>query len=130
MAHYSMRPKPNIKTSSAGWMNDPNNIMYDEQVAITNGLKKHDLTYAKVILNLNTRTVERNTWKSEKTFDALFEYFYAGYPTYLDPVVNMLGYEFVVKDATDKSVVLAEVTKALGQIEQDKLNEPAISTTV
>ena len=111
VAFYGMKPKDHVNTSKAGWMNDPANIRYDERIEITRGIKKNANT-AKIIMNLNTKTIERNTWNNNAEFDLLFKYFFAGYhkyiiqvmtqldPVYLEQMVNELEAE--IKDAEEK----------------------------
>lgn len=99
VAYYMMKPKHSrINTSIKGWMNDPNNVAYDEQIAVVTKLKNKDLNTAKVILNLSNCSVYRNNWSDNKSFNELFEHFYAGYQKYLDPVIAQLGYEMVKND--------------------------------
>lgn len=99
VAYYMMKPKTHrVNTSVKGWMSNPNNISYEEQIAVTNRLKDKDLNMAKVILDLTNRSVYRNSWSEERSFDDLFEHFYSGYPQYLDPVIKQLGYEMVSKE--------------------------------
>lgn len=96
-----MKPKSNrVSTQVKGWMTEPGNISYEEQIAVTTKLKNKDLNTAKIILDLGSRTVYRNSWGDNKTFDDLFEHFYTGYQKYLDPVIEKLGYEMVEKDST------------------------------
>lgn len=100
IAYYSIKPK-HKNTSQAGWMDNPDNVQWDEQIAVSNKLKPRDLQTAKVILDLSNRTVYRNSWNSERGFDDLFEHYYDGYKKYLDPVIQQLGYEMVEKDKVD-----------------------------
>ena len=76
-------------------MDNADNVQWDEQIAVANKLKPRDLQTAKVILDLAQRTVYRNSWNSERSFDDLFEHYYDGYKKYLDPVIQQLGYEMV-----------------------------------
>jgi hypothetical protein len=98
IAYYSIKPKYK-NTNRAGWMDNADNVQWDEQIAVANKLKPRDLQTAKVILDLANRSVYRNSWNSERSFDDLFEHYYDGYKKYLDPVIEQLGYEMVsVKD--------------------------------
>ena len=94
IAYYSVKPKTK-NTNQAGWMNNPDNVQWDEQIAVATKLKNRDLQTAKVILDLANRTVYRNAWNTERSFDDLFEHYYDGYKKYLDPVIQQLGYEMV-----------------------------------
>lgn len=94
IARYYMKPKDGVSTSRAGWMNDPENIRYDESVDIVRGLKNKSLS-AQVILNLSNKTVERNAWNDDKDFDRLFAYFFEGYHSYLTQVMKQLDPEYL-----------------------------------
>ena len=96
MAFYYVKPKPGVQTQIAGWMNDTNNIRYDERVEITRGLKK-DAVSAKIIMNLSDKTVERNGWNDNKNFDELFKYFFKGYHQYITKVMTQLDPEYFSK---------------------------------
>jgi hypothetical protein len=74
-AFYSIHPKNHINTSVKGWMSDPNNIRYDERIEITRGVRKnsHD---AKILIDLSSKTVSRNSWGDNRNFDDLFKYFF------------------------------------------------------
>lgn len=98
IAYYYNKPKGHAKTAQSGWMKDRDNINYEEQIAVSNKLKKADLQLAKVILDLSNKTVYRNAWNDGKDFDTIFEHYYQGYQRYLDPVINQLGYEMVDKN--------------------------------
>jgi len=89
VAKYFQKPKDHVNTSKAGWMKDPNNIRYDEQVAITKGLGKKDIQ-AHVIVNLSQKKVERNTLNNNKDFDLLFQYFFTNYSKYITEVMGKL----------------------------------------
>ena len=93
MAFYYARPKPGVQTQRAGWMNDPDNIRYDERVEITRGLKK-DSAHSKIILNLSTKTVAKNGWTEGKSFDELFKYFFKGYHQYITKIMTQLDAEY------------------------------------
>ncbi len=89
VASYYKKPKDHVNTSKAGWMNDPNNIRYDEQVAITKGLRKKEVQ-AHVIVNLSEKRVERNNLNNNKDFDLLFKYFFTNYSKYITEVMGKL----------------------------------------
>lgn len=101
VAYYMKKPKhQRVNTAIKGWMDNPDNVSYEEQIAVATRLKTSDLNTAKIILDLSNRTVYRNSWGDNKTFDDLFEHFYTGYQKYLDPVIAQLGYEMVKKEDT------------------------------
>ena len=93
VAYYYMRPKhQRVRTETAGWMNNQENVTWDEQISLTTKLKDRDLTTAKVILNLTERNVVINGWTGNKDFDELFDHFYKHYRRDMQPVVEQLGY--------------------------------------
>ena len=108
VARYYMKPKPGVNTSKAGWMNDPDNIRYDEAVDIVRGLKGNSLD-AQVVLNLTSKVVERNAWNDNKDFDRLFAYFFEGYHSYLTQVMKQLDPEYLT----------AMVNKMYSEVEGD-----------
>jgi hypothetical protein len=83
-------PKDPSQTAKAGYMKDPNNITYDEQVYITRGLRDKDLKN-QVILNLTEQKIVKNTFKSSTNFEEVFTHFYEGYANYIDDCVNKLN---------------------------------------
>jgi hypothetical protein len=115
-----MKPKDHINTSVKGWMNNPDNIRYDERIEITRGIKKNANT-AKVIVNLSAKTIERNSWNNDADFNLLFKYFFASYhkyiievmtqldPVYLDRIVNELEDEMKAAGTLEESEAINTV---------------------
>ena len=75
-------------------MNNPDNLQYDEAVDISRGVKKSAAT-AKILLNLSTKTVERNNFNSDRDFKSLFKYFFGGYHQYITTVMTQLDPAFL-----------------------------------
>lgn len=96
VAFYGMKPRPGVKTNVKGWMNDAANITYDERIEISRGLKKNSST-AKVVLDLSNKTVVRNTWGTDRSFDEYFKYYFKGYHQYLTTVMTQLDAEYFNK---------------------------------
>ena len=93
LANYVTRPKDPKKTHIPGYMKDPANHQYDEQVSIVIGLRPKDHN-CKVILNLSEKKIERNGFNSGKSFDELFKYFFKGYHKYVTEVMTQLDPEY------------------------------------
>jgi hypothetical protein len=118
VAQYFAKPKRHVKTQIKGWMDNPDNIQWDEKVEISRGLRTRDM-HAQVILDLSNKKVERNTFNSGKTFDDIFKHFFANYseyvikvmgqldPTYLEQIVNELEKEV----AASEQIPLAEINE-------------------
>jgi hypothetical protein len=94
VARYITRPRDPRKTHISGYMKDPNNYQYDEQVQITSRLRNQDLYTAKIILNLSNKTVDKNSFNDLKKFDELFKYFFKGYHKYITEVMVKLDAEY------------------------------------
>jgi len=89
LATYVARPKDPRQTSKPGYMKDPENIVYDEQVSITKGLKARDAKN-HIILDLTDEKIIRNTFRSGANFATLFAHYYEGYANYIDQSVKSL----------------------------------------
>lgn len=94
VARYYKKPQAHVNTSKKGWMDDPANIRWDEQMTVTRGLRSKDRD-AQVVLCLSDKTVTRNTFQTGKTFDEIFIYFLNGYSQYLVPVMGQLDPEYI-----------------------------------
>ena len=93
LAFYHLKPRPGVKTQVKGWMNDPANITYDESVEITRGTHKNIAT-AKVVLNLSKKTVDRNSWGTNRSFDEYFKHYFKGYHQYITAIMSQLDIEY------------------------------------
>ena len=96
VAFYHMKPRPGVKTNVKGWMDNLDNITYDESIEITRGLKKNSSS-AKVVLNLSNKSVDRNTWGTDRSFDEYFKHYFTGYHKYLTAVMTQLDAEYFNK---------------------------------
>jgi hypothetical protein len=84
-----MKPKSHVNTSRKGWMDNPDNIRYDEQVAITRGLRTKDM-HAQVILDLSSKVIVKNSFNTGKSFDEVFRYFLENYTEYMAQTMSQL----------------------------------------
>jgi Ni,Fe-hydrogenase maturation factor len=94
VARYYKKPRDHVNTSKKGWMDNPDNIRWDEKVGFTRGLKSKDQD-AQVILNLSDKVVQRNTFNTGKTFDEIFRYFFENYHQYLLPVMQQIDPDYL-----------------------------------
>lgn len=94
VANYLTKPKDPRRTHVPGYMKDPANIRYDEQVQVSTRLRRQDLVTAKVIMNLSNKTVDQNSFNGNKNFDELFKYFFKGYHKYITEVMVKLDPEY------------------------------------
>ena len=83
IANYTAKPRDPSKTKIAGYMKDPANIVYDESVAFSVGLKAKD-NNAAVVLNLTKHTVVRNRFQPEADFELIVKYYCEAYPEYME----------------------------------------------
>lgn len=94
VAHYSVKPKDPRKTHIPGYMKDPANHRYDEQVQVSTRLRDKDITDAKIIMNLSDKAVDKNSFNGNKDFNELFKYFFKGYHKYITDVMVQLDAEY------------------------------------
>ena len=110
LGFYSMKPRQGVKTNVKGWMNNPDNLQYDEKVEITRGVK-NSASNAKILLNMSKKTVERNGFNSDKEFKSLFKYFFGGYHQYITAVMTQLDPAFLT-EVLDELQVEMETAQA------------------
>lgn len=113
VANYLTKPKDPKKTHIAGYMKDPANIRFDEQVQISTRLRQQDLMTAKVIMNLTNKKVEQNSFNNNRDFNELFKYFFKGYHKYITEVMTKL-------DPTYFNQMLDEMQ---AELDKEKINE-------
>ena len=109
IAFYTAKPRDPHKTKIKGYMTDPANIVYDERVEFSIGLKSKDQIAGKVILNLTQKSVVRNALNPEAGFDDVVKYYCETYPEYMEKVGFTL--EEVKDESTDVPAVSAEEEK-------------------
>ena len=117
VANYVARPRDPRRTHIPGYMKDPANIQFDEQVQVSTRLRKQDLTTAKVIMNLSNKTVDKNSFNNNKNFDELFKYFFKGYHKYITEIMAKLDPEYF-------NQILDEMQ---AEIDKEKVNEEVTS---
>jgi len=93
VAHYTTKPRDPRKTHIPGYMKDPANHQYDEQVAIQTRLKPNDVN-AKIVMNLGEKKVESNKFNDNRDFNELFKYFFKGYHKYVTEIMSKLDPEY------------------------------------
>ena len=94
VAHYVTRPRDPRKTHIPGYMSNPSNHQYDEQVQVSTRLRPKDVNMAKVIMNLSSKTVDKNSFNGNRDFNDLFKYFFKGYHKYITDVMVQLDAEY------------------------------------
>lgn len=102
-AQYFAKPRNPKMTRVPGYMSDEDNIIWDERVDVTHGLKEKDLLASKVVINISEQTVVRDSFKSGKGFYELFEYFYSANPKEITQAIQRFG--ITIKDANESPVL-------------------------
>lgn len=98
IAYYFVKPKSNrIKTNREGWMNEPNSVAYDEQVALSKRLSNRDITTAQVILDMGKKKIVKNGYMNNVSFDDLFLYYYGNYPQYTKEIMEKLDPTYLLR---------------------------------
>jgi hypothetical protein len=90
IAKYTGMPKDPRRTATPGYMKDPNNIEYDEQVYISRGLRDKDLKN-QVVLNLTEEKIVKNNFNPGKNFEEIFTHYYDSYAEYIDDCINQIN---------------------------------------
>ena len=90
LATYVARPKNPGQTNRAGYITDPDNIQYDENLEIVRGWRDRYLKYG-VVLDLTNERVVKNSFHNSKTFEDLFKHYYDGFGEYIEQTVNDLN---------------------------------------
>ena len=90
IAKYTGMPKDPRQTAKPGYMKDPNNIEYDEQVYISRGLRDKDLKN-QVVLNLTEEKIVKNNFNPGKNFSEIFTHYYDSYAEYIDDCINQIN---------------------------------------
>ena len=70
LATYVARPKNPRQTSRPGYVSNPDNIQYDENLAIVRGWRDRYMKNS-VILDLTNEKVIKNSFQTGKTFEEL-----------------------------------------------------------
>ena len=96
IAKYTGRPKDPSQTYKAGYMSNPDNVEYEEQVYITRGLKDKDLQN-QVILNLTEEKIVKNGFESDVNFETLLAHYVDGYSEYINDSINTLNETLQIK---------------------------------
>jgi hypothetical protein len=124
VAQYVMKPKEHVNTSRKGWMDNPDNIRYDEQVSIVRGLRTKDQN-AQVVLNLSTKTIERNRFNASTQFDEIFRYFLENYTQYIAQTMSLLDPEYLatIANSMEAEMQSAQEATAVSTIQEAVINE-------
>ena len=85
-----MKPKDPKRTKEPGYMTNTDNIELDESINITRGLKTRDELGAKVILDLTSKTVVKNSFNESRDFVTLLAHYQDGYSKYINPLIAQL----------------------------------------
>lgn len=112
VAFYGMKPRPGVKTNIKGWMDNKDNLQYDEKVEITRGQKKSS-QMANVIIDLSNKAVVRNTFNDDRDFRSFFKYYFGGYHEYITAVMKQLDPEYLtsILDELEAEMKAAEASE-------------------
>lgn len=116
VAWYFMKPRKGVNTSQKGWMDNPDNVQWDEQFGMVRRLGNKE-NNASVVLDLVDQRIERNRFQTERSFDEVFKYFFASYhkqiiqvmmqhaPKQLDEIVARLEKEYKEQEPQEATVI-------------------------
>ena len=118
VAQYYGKPRDPKMTRVAGYMADENNVIWDERIDVTAGLKQKDLLNSKVVINISTQEVVKDSFRSGKSFEELFSYFYDASPKEIANAIRQFGITVRKTDESDLS------TNVQAEEEKDSRPEP------
>jgi hypothetical protein len=78
-------------TSQPGYISNPENIMYEETIMVSRGLKSRDRQNGHVVLNLTEELLVKNTFSDEKDFTKLLAHYVDGFGDQINNTVNALN---------------------------------------
>ena len=90
VATYALKPRRGVPTHMKGWMNNENNLQWDETMKMTEGLRERDRMDAHVILDVDEKRIVKN-WKAdegESDYDKIYEYFEKNYSHYMNDFIK------------------------------------------
>jgi hypothetical protein len=90
VANYVARPKDPKKTNQAGYITNPDNIQYDEQVFVARGFRDRYMQNS-VVLDLTEEKIIKNSFTPNKTFEEIFKHYHDGFSEYIEQSVNDLN---------------------------------------
>ena len=90
-AQYFAKPRNPKMTRVPGYFTNDENVVWDERVDVTYGLKDKDLLASKVVINISEQTVVRDSFNSGKGFYELFSYFYDANPQQITKAIQQFG---------------------------------------
>lgn len=96
VAQYVAQPKNPRQTAQSGYMSNPDNVRYDERVFVARGYRDRYMQN-NVVLDLTEEKILKNSFRSEKTFEDIFNHFYEGFGDYIDDCVKTLNEDIQAK---------------------------------
>ena len=96
LATYVARPKNPRQTCHAGYITDPDNIQYDENLVVVRGWRDRYIKQS-VVLDLTEERVIKNSFTPGKTFEELFAHYHEGFSEYIEQTVNDLNATLQIK---------------------------------
>lgn len=90
IARYVALPKDPRQTSKPGYMTNPDNIRYDEQLTIARGMKDKYLKN-QVVLDLTEEKIIKNSFRSNASFEELFGHYLEAYNSYITESIDKLN---------------------------------------
>ena len=96
IANYRARPKNPKLTAQLGYMSNPDNIIYDEELSIVRGWRDRYIKNS-VVLDLTNEKIVKNSFQTGKTFEELFAHYHEGFAEYIEQTVNELNATLQIK---------------------------------
>ena len=119
IAQYAMRPRPGVNTSQPGWHGVEGNVVWDEKILVTHGVKNSHKN-SQVIVNVTKRKVERNSISKDGTvpnFWLTWNYFIKHNGKYIKDAMDFID-DRAYNDVVAEIELMMHLAKK--QEEQDK----------
>ena len=78
-ANYVAKPRNPKRTHEKGYMSDPNNVMHDEIVGFSVGLKNKDLIRNRIVIDIDGQRVVHNSMGNNADWVQIMDYFMGAY---------------------------------------------------
>jgi hypothetical protein len=91
VASYAAKPRDPKMTSVKGYMTNPANVQFDEQVNVSRGIKRQAREKAAIVLDLTNLAVVKNRFGETATFESLIKHYMDGYGDYINQSVKELN---------------------------------------
>lgn len=92
LVRYLQKPKDPKGSTKAGYMKNPDNVRFDEQVAFSVGIRSRDMVEYQVVLNLDQQKIEKNNLNENYDWNSIWGYFSRNYGSNISRYLNQTNH--------------------------------------